>query len=183
MDDRDCHLVPLSGELFSTAPQVPLFTLAGLKTWTNFVLRPAFNPPPLSETRIVLIGHSDDGLLPKQMSTVLEKYVKLIRKHQEIFFINLVYPSQEQRQPLPHWPAWNLLNVFVGGNEDANFQRLEQAQVGKLLPYYPPDYWEVRWQDVPNPDAQLALDIQRRISAAATASYPTRPIRRLHEGK
>ena len=173
----------MSGELLSTAAQVPLYTEAALMAWANQVLRPAFNPPPLPQTRIVLIAHTDDGLLPKQMSTILTTYLRLLRKHQSFELLNLVYPSQQHEQSLPHWPAWILKNIVVGGSNDANFRRLEQAQVGRLLPYYPTDYWEVRWQDVPNPDAQVALDIQRKITAAAMASYPTRPPRRLLEGK
>ena len=151
----------------------PSFTQAGLANFKSTVLADPFShlTPP---SRIILVDHARTGTSLAEFVLLLRsaEYFNLVPASTEIFFINLAYPEtplgQKDLGPPLKWARVELFpdlpNLVV-----PTLARYDYGWVGRLIPTYPAEYWEVNWRQVPNPDESTAKVILKKIQAKKKA--------------
>ncbi|MCJ1401343.1 hypothetical protein MMC11_004555 [Xylographa trunciseda] len=173
--ERDAHLIVFSDYPFPKGGQPPLFSAEGLQNYENKVLRPALTGQPSESKRLILIDHIETGDTIQQLVELLgPNWTNLLPERTRIYFINLNYPfpvmgAQDYIRGLSRFNIYalpNLPELKIGPDNEA-LARFDRGMVGRMVPNYPAQYWEVDWTDVPNPDANYARMITRQIRKRA----------------
>ncbi|KAI9675582.1 MAG: hypothetical protein M1817_000948 [Caeruleum heppii] len=153
-DPRQVALIPYSGKPYS---QGRFPTPVQLESFKNRYLKPAFNQREFE--RVIIIDHARTGQSVADFVRVLKEANVYDGKP---FLIDLAYRTYDYDAYVDDDRViTQIAKIRVGTApfRNAGLERLDLGQVGRILPYYPAVLWETPYEQVPNADGGMAVQI------------------------